>query len=63
MEKGKSIDKEWNDDVLNSSITGCIEIENNIKKINEIDEIMNKNNLNKNIKIDINLNEDEIIHF
>ena len=27
LEKGKLIDKEWNDNILNSSITGCIEIE------------------------------------
>ena len=40
-----------------------IVIENNIKKINEMDEIVKKNNLNKNIKIDFNLNEDEINKF
>ena len=63
LEKGKLIDKEWNDNNLNSLINNCIDIENNIKKINEINEIINKNHLNKNIKIDFSLNEDEINEF
>ena len=36
LEKGKLIEKEWNDNNLNSLINDCINIENNIKKINEI---------------------------
>ena len=55
LEKGRLIDKEWNDNNLNSLISDCIDIENNIKAIKEVDEIINKNNLNKNIKIDISL--------
>ena len=60
LEKGKLINEEWNDNNLNSLINDCIDIENNIKKINEMNEIINKNNLNKNIKIDFSLNEEEI---
>ena len=44
LEKGKNIDKEWNDEnKLNSNINDCINIENNIKEITVI-----KNNI-KNI--------------
>ena len=54
LEKGKLIDKEWNDDnKLNFIINDCINIENNIKDI----ILMNKNidkfkNSDKNIHID-----------
>ena len=43
LEKGKNIDKEWNDDhVLNSLINECIIIENNIEEINIIDKNIKK---------------------
>ena len=38
LEKGKLINKEWDDDNLYSYINDCINIENNIKNINIIDE-------------------------
>ena len=38
LEKGKKINEEWNDDNLNSLINDCINIENNIKEINIINE-------------------------
>ena len=39
LEKGKLIDKEWdNNNILNSLINDCINIENNIKMINLINE-------------------------
>ena len=45
MEKGKNIDKEWNDDnVLNSLINDCIKIEKNIEEIKNIDNNIQKNN-------------------
>ena len=45
MEKGKNIDKEWNDDnVLNSLINDCIKIEKNIEEIKNIDSNIQKNN-------------------
>ena len=52
LEKGKKIENEWNDDnKLNSLINDCINIENNIKDINIINESLNKNN-----SIDLKLN-------
>ena len=51
LEKGKLIDKEWDNNNLNSCINDCINIENNIKNINIIQESIKKCNANKNIKI------------
>ena len=48
LEKGKLIDKEWNNDKLNSLINDCINVENNIKDIDIINNNINKINLNKN---------------
>ena len=43
LEKGKLIEKEWNDEnKLNSIINDCINIENNIKNINLINSNINK---------------------
>ena len=52
LEKGKNIEKEWNDEnKLNSLINDCINIENNINEINNINNsIKNINNFN-NIEI------------
>ena len=63
LEKGKLIDKEWNDNNLDSLINDCIDIENNIKKIKEMDEIINKNHLYKNIKIDYSCDDNKINKF
>ena len=65
LEKGKLIDKEWdNNNMLNSIINDCINIENNINNINLINEnIKNKNNFNdSNDKLYIE-NENEIKSF
>ena len=44
LEKGKLIQDEWNnDDILNSKINDCINIENNLKKINDINKNIEKN--------------------
>jgi len=52
LEKGKNLDKEWNDDnVLNSLINECIIIENNIEEINIIDKNIKKNNDSHNFEI------------
>ena len=41
LEKGKIINKEWiNDNKLNPLINDCINIENNIKDINNFNEII-----------------------
>ena len=45
LEKGKNIDKEWNDDnELNSFIYECICVENNIKEIKDIENTIKKSN-------------------
>ena len=36
IDKGKIIDKEWNENNLSSLINDCIKIENNIEEINMI---------------------------
>ena len=53
LEKGKLIDKQLinNNNDLNSYINDCINIENNIKNINLINENINKCNLNNKIKL------------
>ena len=52
FEKGKSLDKEWNDDnILNSFINECINIENNIEEINIINQNIKKNNESQNFEI------------
>ena len=51
LEKGKSINKEWDNDNLSSYIYDCINIENNIKIINEINENINKYKDNEKLKI------------
>ena len=55
IEKGKIIDKEWNENNLSSLINDCINIENNIKEINIINDNIKKSNLNKDQKIIYNL--------
>ena len=43
LQKGKRIDNEWNDDnKLSSIINSCINIEDNIKNISEINNDINK---------------------
>ena len=46
IEKGKLIDKEWDNNNLSSYINDCIKIEKNIKNINIINENINKFNMN-----------------
>ena len=59
LEKGKLLDKNWDIDNnnLNSYINDCINIENDIKKINSINESINRYNTNKEMKIKFNYNE------
>jgi hypothetical protein len=64
LEKGKAINKEWNDDThLSSLLNDCLNIENDITKINEINENINKCNSNKDIDISFNPGEKEINDF
>ena len=60
LDKGKMIEKEWDENNLSSSINDCIIIENNIKDINKINDNITKSNLNKNNIIEYNIVEEEI---
>ena len=62
LEKGKLIDKEWdNNNKLNSLINDCINIENNIKTINIINEKIKKfNSIDSQIKFNSS-NDEKII--
>ena len=55
LEKGKNIDKENknnnNNIKLNALINDCINIENNVKELNKINELIEKFNDNKNLEI------------
>ncbi len=52
LEKGKKINKEWNEkDKINLYLNDCINIENNIEEINFINEKIEKCNSNNDIKI------------
>ena len=60
LERGKSIEKEYNDDKKAFLINECIKIEKNLKEINILNENVNKiNKLNK-IIIKFSPNEEEI---
>ena len=66
LEKGKLIDKKWDDknNKLNSLINDCINIENNIKDINELNYNIKKSNPNEHTRIKfIPEEEDEINKF
>ena len=61
LDKGKLIENNWNNnDKLNSLINDCLNIENNINKINNINEGLEKFNLNQG-KILFIRNENEFI--
>ena len=51
LEKGKEINKEWNDNELSSLINNCINIEKTLDDINEIKWKIEKSNLNMETKI------------
>ena len=60
IEKGKIIEKNWNEYNLSSLINDCIIIENNIQDINNINEGINRSNINKYTKIEYNIVEKQI---
>ena len=62
LEKGKKIDKEWKNNELIYNINGCIIIENNINHINNLNEIINKYNLDKNQLIKLSLDDNNEIN-
>ena len=55
LEKGKLIDKEWDNNNLYSYINDAIKIENHINNINKINENINKCNKNNKIKIEFTI--------
>ena len=59
MEKGKLIDTQWKENKLNYLINVCLNIENNIKDINKINETIKKNN-SLNISLNFYPNEEGI---
>ena len=63
LEKGKIIDKEWDNDNLYSYINDCINIENNIKNINIINDNVNKYKKNNKIKIEFSPKEASLNKF
>ncbi len=59
---GKELNKKWNNDELINIIYHCINIENNIKDINLINESIQKSNSHTKQKMTFTSNEDEIIN-
>ena len=52
LERGKNIDSRQNNDLaMNALVNGCINIENNVKEINNIYETIDRCNTNKDINI------------
>ena len=51
LEKGKEMNKDWNDNELSSLINNCINIEKTLDNINEIKWKIEKSNLNMETKI------------
>jgi len=63
LEKGKLIDKECDNNNLYSFINDCINIENNIKVINIINQNINKFKINNQIKINFSPNENSFKNY
>ena len=63
LERGKIIDKEWDDNKIIPMINDCINIENNIKNINKINENIEKFHTNEKLEIKFNPEEKEINRF
>ena len=64
LKKGKLLDKEWDENHIYSYINDCINIENNIKIINIINENINKCNKKNNISnIKFSLNDEYLQNF
>ena len=63
LEKGKLLDKEWDENHISSYVNDCINIENNIKTINIINEKINIFNKNNNINIIFRPDENSLNNF
>ena len=60
--EGNAINKEWDEKKLNYLINGCINIENNIETINQMNKAINNHKLNK-IKVKFVEDEEKVIEF
>ena len=60
IDKGKIIEKEWDENNLSSLINDCIIIEKNIQEINKINDNIKKSKSNKDSKIECNIKEEQI---
>ena len=60
IDKGKIIEKEWDENNLSSLINDCINIEKNIQKINKINDNIKKSKSNKDSKIEYNIKDEQI---
>jgi len=63
LEKGKLIDKEWDNNNIYSYINDCINIENNIKILSSVKDNINKYKEKKRIKIEFIPKENSLINF
>ena len=63
LEKGNLLYNEWNDKELSKMIFGCINIENNIKYLNKINDNLNKCGLDNEISSNFTPEEDGINEF
>ena len=63
LDKGKQIDKEWDNENLISYINDCINIENNIKSLDIIKESINKYKTNNKVRIKFSPNEESFNDF
>ena len=64
LEKGKKIDKEWDDkNKLKTILNDCVNIENNIRDINEINDSITKCNLITDLEIKFSPEKDGISKF
>ena len=64
LEKGKLLDNDWNDNnKLSFSLNNCIDIEDNIKKINIINNNIQKCKLNKDVNISFNIDDDYLNNY
>ena len=63
LEKGKRIEKEWNNNDLSSNINDCINIENNINEINILNETIKKSKLNNKKEIKFSPDDNGINNF
>ena len=62
LEKGKALNKEWDNNNINSYINDCINIENNIKNINIINDSINKYKKNIIAKIIFRPKEEDALN-